>query len=65
MSKEIGYVDWDTVVQKAEANLEILKGNRKRADVGELCERLVLEFALKERAKFPEPPKEEKEKPKK
>ncbi len=59
MGKEIGYVDWDTVVQTAEANIEIMQGNKKRAEIGELCERLVLEQALKERAKFPKP----KEKP--
>ena len=36
-----------------------MQGNKKRAEIGELCERLVLEQALKERAKFPKP----KEKP--
>ena len=66
MSEKVDYVDWDTIVQKAEANLEIIKGNKKRSEVGELCEKLVLEYALKERGKYPEPKKEEpsnKEKP--
>jgi len=55
MSEELGYVDWDEVIQKAEANLEIIDGNKKRADIGERMERLALEFALKERAKYPKP----------
>ena len=54
----VGYVDWDEVVQRAEANIEIINGNLRKAEVGEICEKIILEFALKERAKFPEPPKE-------
>ncbi len=53
----IRYVDWDEVVQRAETNLEIINGNQRKAEVGEICEKTILEFALKERAKFPTPPK--------
>lgn len=55
MSKKVGYDDWDLIVQKAEANLEILDTNKRRAEVGEQCEKVALEFALKERAKYPKP----------
>ena len=61
MSKEIGYVDWDEIVQKAETNLEILDANKRRANIGEKIEKLALDFALKERAKYPEPVEKKKE----
>ena len=52
---EVGYNDWDLIVQKAEANLEILDGNLRRAEVGLISERKILEFAIEERDKFPKP----------
>ena len=60
---EVGYSDWDKVVQETEANLEILDGNKRRAEVGEMREKVSLEFALKERDKYPKP-EEKKEIPK-
>ena len=62
MSKEVGYVDWDEIVQKAEANIEIIQANKRRAETGELCEKYILEYALKERAKYPKPKEEKKKK---
>lgn len=56
---EVGYNDWDKVVQETEANLEVLDGNKRRAEVGEMREKVSLAFALKERDKYPKP-KEEK-----
>lgn len=64
MSK-VGYSDWDVIVQKAEANLETLDGNKRRAEIGEQCERNVLEFALKHRDQFPKPKVVEKKEEKK
>ena len=53
----VGYVEWDEVVQRAEANIEIILGNKKKAEVGEVCEKVMLDYALKQRAKFPKPKK--------
>ena len=61
MSK-IGYVDWDIVVQKAEANLAIIADNKKRAEMGKMTEELMLEFALKERDKYPKPEQKKEDK---
>ena len=57
MSNKVDYNDWDLIVQKAEANLEILDGNMRRAEVGEICEKENLAFALRERDKYPKPEK--------
>ena len=52
---EIGYDDWDEIVKRANANLVLIEGNKKRAEIGEKVEKLMLDYALKERAKYPEP----------
>ncbi len=64
MSKEVGYHDWDKVVQETEANLEVLDGNKRRAEVGRMREKASLEFALKKRDKYPKPVEEKSEVPK-
>ena len=63
---KLKYVDWDTIVQTAEANLEIIAANKRKAEIGEMMERLVLSRAKIERRKYPEPAKvkmEDTEKP--
>ena len=59
MSNKVDYNDWDLIVQKAEANLEILDGNMRRAEVGAICEKVNLAFAITERDKYPKPKEEE------
>ena len=54
----VGYVDWDEVVQKSEANIQILHGNMRRAEVGLILEKKALSIAKIERRKYPEPAKE-------
>jgi hypothetical protein len=61
MNKDIGYKDWDKVVQACEKEFELIKVTRVSIDIAEQCQRVTYKLALKERDKFPKP-KEEKEK---
>ncbi len=58
MSKEIGYDDWDIVVKACEKEFSLIDRTRISMDVAEKCQKITHELALKERAKYPEPPKE-------
>ena len=57
------YEDWDAVVKMAEANIEIITGNKIKAEVGLMSENKVLEYALKKRDQYPEPIPEKEEIP--
>jgi len=57
------YEDWDAVVKMAEANIEIITGNKIKAEVGLMSENKVLEYALKKRDQYPEPVAEKEEIP--
>ena len=64
MSKEIGYEDWDRVVQACEKEFELINRTRISMDVAEQCQEVTYEYALKQRKKYPKPapkpkPKEE------
>lgn len=55
MGKEkrvVGYNDWDTVVKIAESNIDILIGNKMKADMGLMSEKMILDYALRQRDKF-------------
>jgi len=62
MSKEVGYEDWDKVCKACEKEFELIDRTRISMDIAEQCQRITYEFALKERAKFPKPKEEKKEK---
>ena len=62
MSKEIGYADWDVVVQACEKEFGLIDKTRISMDVAEKCQRVTYTLAKLERDKFPKP-KEEKKKP--
>ena len=55
MSEEIGYADWDKIVKVKEDSLKVIEANAKNLTVGRIIEQLVLDRALKERAKYPKP----------
>ena len=57
MSKEIGYADWDVVVQACEREFGLIDKTRISMDVAEQCQEVTYELALKERKKYPKPPK--------
>jgi len=55
MSREIGYEDWDIVVQACEKEFALIDKTRISMDVAEQCQRETHKLALKERAKYPVP----------
>lgn len=56
MGKEgLGWSDWNEIVERAENNIEVLKGNVKRAEIGMMLEKSALGIAKRERRKYPEP----------
>ena len=57
MSKEIGYADWDVVVQACEKEFALIDKTRTSMSVAEKCQRATYELAKKERAKYPKPKK--------
>lgn len=59
---ELDYNDWDLVVQTAEANIETIKKNQRRAEVGLLVEEIALKYAISERDVYPKPVTMEEEK---
>ena len=59
MSKEIGYENWDRVCKACEKEFKLIDETRCSMAVAEQCQKVTYELALKERAKFPEPKKEE------
>jgi len=59
MSKEMGYEDWDKVCVACEKEFELINKTRISMSVAEKCQKETYKLALKERAKFPEPEKEE------
>ena len=56
--KRVGYKDWDDIVKAKEESLIVINANKRSLEVGEVVEKLVLERALKERAKYPKPKEE-------
>jgi len=61
MSK-IGYADWDVVVKACEREFGLIDKTRISMTVAEQCQKVTHELALKERSKYPEPPKPKTEK---
>jgi len=55
MSKEIGYADWNKVVEACEKEFSLIDRTRISMDVAEQCQKITYGLALKERAKYPEP----------
>ncbi len=58
--KRVGYKDWDDIVKAKEASLIVINANKRNIEIGEIIEKLVLERALAERAKYPKPKEEKK-----
>lgn len=62
MSKEIGYADWDVVVQACEKEFALIDKTRISMDVAEQCQKKTYELAKKMRAYYPKPKPEKKQK---
>lgn len=60
---EIGYADWDVVVQACEKEFALIDKTRVSMAVAEKCQKATYELALKERAKYPKPKETEKKNP--
>ncbi len=58
MSKEVGYEDWDKVVQACEKEFELIEKTRISMSVAEQCQRVTHALAVRERGKYPKPKKE-------
>jgi len=55
MTTELGYEDWDKVVQACEREFSLIERTRKSMDVAERCQRVTYDLAVEEREKYPEP----------
>ena len=55
MGEELSYVDWEELVQVSENNIKICEGNIRKGKRGLMLEKIALNFATKERDKYPEP----------
>lgn len=53
--KKLGYEDWNNIVKSKEASIKMIDTNRRNLEVGEIVEQLVLDRAIKERTKYPNP----------
>ena len=51
----VGYEDWDKIVKTKEESLKMIYANKRNIEVGEIVEKLILDKALTERDKYPEP----------
>ena len=51
----VGYADWDKIVKVKEDSLKMIAANKRNIEVGEIVEQLILDRALEERSKYPEP----------
>ena len=51
----VGYEDWDNIVKAKEGSLKMIYANKRNIEVGEIIEQLILDKALMERSKYPEP----------
>ena len=51
----VGYEDWDKIVKIKEDSLKVIEANKRNIEVGEIVEKLILDKALEERSKYPEP----------
>ena len=51
----VGYEDWDKIVKTKEESLKMIYANKRNMEVGEIVEQLILDKALEERSKYPEP----------
>ena len=51
----VGYEDWDKIVKVKEESLKMIEVNKRNIEVGEMIEQLILDKALEERSKYPEP----------
>ena len=51
----VGYKDWDKIVKIKENSLKVIEANKRNIEVGEMIEQLILDKALMERSKYPEP----------
>ena len=55
MSKEIGWEDWNIVVEACEKEFALIDKTRISMAVAEQCQRATYKLAVKEREKYPKP----------
>ncbi len=51
----VEYGDWDKIVKSKEDSLKVIGANERNLEVGREVETLVLNYAIRERSKYPEP----------
>ena len=51
----VGYEDWNNIVKAKEGSLKMIYANKRNLEVGVIVEQLILDKALEERSKYPEP----------
>ena len=56
--ERVGYEDWDSIVKAKEESLKMIYANKRNLEVGVIVEQLILDKALEERSKYPEPEQE-------